>query len=229
MRLRLVSLCAVLVVSGCQCFVPVDEPDSGLPSGQDAGPDAGRDAGVMDAGVDPGPVSDGGCTTPTQCTGTQPTTRWCNTFVDAGFSCVEQACVWECPSTAAGRTCTVNQGSYCLECGDAGTACPQTGNTCGTALNVTATVEPDSSCTTWPGTTMPFTEVTLMRGASAQCRYVVSGTAQSLGEVWKLEGGDYVAFFPGFGGWCTGRSAFTGAARSIFSCPVCQFVLTGFE
>ncbi len=221
MRFRGVWLCAVLVGLGCQCFVPVDEPDGGLEPGQDAGPGTGLDAGS---------VRDGGCTQATHCAGgAPPTPRWCNPAVDAGSSCIAQSCVWECPLTAAGRTCTVNLGTYCVECGDAGTTCPQSGNTCGSALNVTAQVEPDSTCTTWPGTLIPFTEVTLMRGASSQCRYLVTGAGQSLGEVWKLEGGEYVASFPGFGGWCTGRSAFTGVPRSIFSCPACQFVLVGFE
>ena len=123
----------------------------------------------------------------------------------------------------------VNQGTYCLECGDAGTTCPQTGNTCGSPMISTATVENGSSCTTWPGTTTPFTSVNLTRTASAQCRYLVSGANQSLGELWRLEGGEYLAYFPGFGGWCTGRSAFTGVPRGIFNCPACQFVLEGFE
>ena len=93
----------------------------------------------------------------------------------------------------------------------------------------TANVEASSSCTTWPGTSIPFTDVTIMRTASFQCRYLVSGAGQSLGELWRLNDIEYLAYFPGFGGWCTGRSAFTGAVRSIFNCPACQFVLEDFE
>jgi hypothetical protein len=134
---------------------------------------------------------------------------------------------------APGRTCTVNMASYCLECGDAGTTCPLTGTTaCGIPnLSGTFSVEPGASCVTWPMTGAPFSDVTFMRGASAQCRYLVDKPdgGESLGELWKLTGGDYVAFFPGFGGWCTGRSAFTGAPRGIVTCPSCWFVLTGFE
>jgi hypothetical protein len=224
---------AAAVFTSCQCFTPVDEPDGGT---EDAGtPDAGvsRDAGAEDAGTDAGVDAgqpDSGCLQADQCTaGPQPNTQWCQTSPDAGYSCIQSTCVWECPFTPAGRTCTVNQGTYCLECGDAGTSCPQTGNTCGAPLNAAAQVESDSTCTTWPGTSTPFTDVTLMRGASAQCRYLISGAGGALGELWKLEGGEYVAFLPGFGGWCTGRSAVTGAPRAIVNCPACQFVLMGFE
>jgi hypothetical protein len=212
-------LVAVLVASGCNCFAPVEEvrPDSGV----DAGFDGGIDGGV-----------DGGCARAIQCRqGPQPTSGWCGPSPDAGFSCVERACVWECPLGGAGRTCGVNMGSYCLECGDAGTACPLSG-TCGAPSTVgSASVEPGSTCTTWPGTGIPFTDVTLMRTASAQCRYMISQAAgaQGLGELWRLDDGSYLTYFPGFGGWCTGRSAFTGAPRSIFNCPKCQFVLLGFE
>lgn len=253
---RLLLCTVVAALSGCQCFVPVDEPDASL----DAGASCSRAADCpgsepacepsvcgqcracrasrcelvsqfcpsADAGTDAG--TDAGCTSAAQCTGSPgPGTQWCDTSPpDAGFSCVESTCLWECPLTPAGRTCTVDQGSYCLRCGDAGTTCPQTGN-CGGSIAFTATVEQGSSCTTWPGTTIPFTTVDLMRTASAQCRYFVSGAQQTLGEVWRLETGEYLAYFPGLGGWCTGRSAFTGVPRGIFNCPACQFVLEGFE
>lgn len=129
-----------------------------------------------------------------------------------------------------GRTCGVNQGSYCLECGDAGTTCPTTG-ACGGIVGGTAAVENGANCGgTWPNTTIPFTAVTIMRTASAQCRYLLSSDAgQTLGELWRLDDGSYLTYFPGLGGWCTGRSAFTGVPRSIFQCPACQFGLEGFE
>jgi hypothetical protein len=124
-------------------------------------------------------------------------------------------------------------GTYCVECGDAGTACPLTGTTaCGFPQTVgTATVESGATCTTWPQTGAPFADVSLMRGASADCSYLVDKPdgGESLGEIWKLEGGDYIANFPGFGGWCTGHSAFSGAPRGIVTCPLCSFVLFGFE
>lgn len=71
----------------------------------------------------------------------------------------------------------------------------------------------------------------MMRTASPVCRYAVSGPmgTPSLGDWWRLENQEYIAYFPGFGGWCTGRSAFTGAPRSIVTCPDCQFTLMGFE
>lgn len=205
------------VIAGCQCLVPVDEPDGSI---------------AIDAGLtaDAGLPSDGGCVRPTQClTGPQPTSPWCATSPpDAGFSCVQSTCLWECPLTTAGRTCTVDQGNYCLNCGDAGSACPMSNN-CPGGVAATANVEAGSACTTWPGTSTPFTNVSIMRTASAQCRYLISGAGQSLGEFWRLDDGEYLAFFPGFGGWCTGRSAFTGVPRGIFNCPSCQFVLEGFE
>lgn len=219
-RLIWLSL-TVAVLPGCQCLVPVDEPDAGHDAGRDAGLDAGTDAGLSDAG----------CTRAAQCTsGPQPTSNWCGTSPPgAGFSCVESTCLWECPLTSAGRTCTVDQANYCLRCGDAGTTCPLSNNCAVPTTIGTATVEPGSACTTWPGTSTPFADVTLMRTASAQCRYFVSGAGQSLGELWRLDDGEYLAYFPGFGGWCTGRSAFTGVPRAIFNCPACQFVLEGFE
>ena len=69
-----------------------------------------------------------------------------------------------------------------------------------------------------------------MRTASAQCRYFTSlPDAGALGEIWKLEGLQYTAYFPQLGGWCTGRSAYTGAPRVIINCPSCRFVMMGFE
>lgn len=110
-----------------------------------------------------------------------------------------------------------------MRCGDAGTACPLTSN-CGSPANMgTAQVEPGSLC---PGV---LSSVTLVRTASAQCRYLVSGAGASLGDLWRLDDGEYLAWFPSLGGWCTGRSAFTGVPRGIFNCPACQFVLEGFE
>ena len=210
--------------------MPVDEPDGGVT--MDGGIDAGRaDAGRSDAGsVDAGPTdagtSDGGCSRASQCTaGPQPTTHWCDTAPpDAGYSCIASTCLWECPLSEAGRNCIVDQGSFCLRCGDAGTACPLTSNCGAPTSSVTAIVESGASC-------VNSTAVTLMRTASAQCRYLVSGVdaGQSLGEVWRLDDGEYLAFFPSLGGWCTGRSAFTGVPRGIFNCPTCQFVLANFE
>ena len=229
---------ALAVLSGCQCFLPVDEPDGGvdaghdagvarLDAGVDAGADAGSDAGFADAGQ-----PDSGCARATQCTaGPQPTSTWCSgARPDAGYSCIERTCLWECPLSSAARTCIVDQGSYCLRCGDdGGTACPLSGN-CGAPMTTSAaSVEPGSSCRTWPGSGILFTDVTIMRTASAQCRYTISGAGRTLGEFWRLDDGEYLAFFPGFGGWCTGRSAFTGAPRGIFNCPSCQFLLMGFE
>jgi len=228
--MRRLLLCTVVAaLSGCQCFVPVDEPDGGQADG--GPPDSGRPDGGSDAGRDAGASSDGGCERAPDCLDPAPaTSNWCFTSPgDAGFSCVANECVYECPGSAVGRTCRVNQATYCLECGDAG-ACPVTG-ACGGIVSGSAAVENGANCGgTWPNTTIPFTAVTIMRTASAQCRYLVSGDAgQTLGELWRLDDGSYLTYFPGLGGWCTGRSAFTGVPRSIFQCPACQFGLVGFE
>lgn len=53
--------------------------------------------------------------------------------------------------------------------------------------------------------------------------------ARNLGLTGLEGGGDFVAYLPELGGWCTGRSAFTGFPRSIFGCPKCQFGLGGFD
>ncbi len=219
MRLGFVALLMCSV--GCQCLFPVAD---------------GRDGGEMTDGgrcqpssecppLDAGPVADAGaCTAPAQCFGTQPTTNWCYQ-TDAGFSCVERKCLWECPLGGAGRTCAITDGG-CLAC-TTQTVCPI--NCSG--VGYSATVESASACTVWPGTTIPFTDVTVMRTASAQCHYTAFQTAgaQQLGDIWRLSNDEYLAYFPSFGGWCTGRSAYTGIPRGIFNCPLCQFVLAGFE
>jgi hypothetical protein len=190
----------VVSLAGCQCLEPVNEdtPDSG----SDAGVDGGTRSCASSACVSTGAL--------THCNGTE------------GFSCVDDACLYECPEEGAGRVCEVNQGTYCLECGDAGTHCPLTGTTaCGFSPSGAVQVEA-GSC--------DLTELTFMRTASAQCRYLTSlPDAGLLGELWKLEDQQYAAYFPALGGWCTGRPAYTGAPRAIINCPACRFVMMGFE
>ena len=190
----------VLSLAGCQCLEPVNEGTT------DSGVDAGTDAGTLSC-ASSACVSTGDLT---YCNGTE------------GFSCVDDACLYECPEEGAGRVCEVNQGSYCLECGDAGTHCPLTGTTaCGFSPSGAVQVEA-GSC--------DLTELTFMRTASAQCRYLTSlPDAGVLGELWKLEDQQYAAYFPALGGWCTGRPAYTGAPRAIINCPSCRFVMMGFE
>lgn len=192
-------------------------------------PDAGTDGGQGDGGrpADGGALDAGPCTAAAQCTGSAPTSSWC-AGSDAGFSCIERKCVWECPLTNARRTCIVDGGyGGCLVCG-AQTICPIN---CPGAGGYNTVVESGSLCTVWPGTSIAFTNVTIMRTASAQCHYTAYQTAgaEQLGDIWRLSNDEYLAYFPSFGGWCTGRSAYTGAPRSIFNCPRCQFGLAGFE
>lgn len=190
----------VLSLAGCRCLEPVSEgtPDSG----SDAGSDAGTRSCESSACLSTGALG--------VCNGTE------------GFSCVDDACVYECPDEGAGRVCEVNQATYCLECGDAGTHCPLTGtSTCGFEPSGAAQVEA-GSC--------ELTGLTFMRTASAQCRYLTSlPDAGALGEVWKLEDQQYLAYFPALGGWCTGRPAYTNAPRAIINCPACRFQVMGFE
>lgn len=202
--LRRALLVIALSLGGCQCLEPVGEDD------------AGHDAGAMDAGFD------GGATcAPAACTEAAALNH-CNGT--EGTSCIEHRCVTECPDEGAGRSCTVNQATYCLECGgDGGTHCPMSGTaSCGfPQTQGTAQIEA-SSC--------DLTELSLMRTASAQCRYFTTlADGGVLGEIWKLEDSEYLAYFPGLGGWCTGRSAYTGAPRAIINCPSCRFVVLGFE
>lgn len=250
MRLPFAVAVVLLGSVGCQCLVPVDDrrdaggkSDGGGCSAASQCPQGGTCTGgapfaqvaVCTNGVcgfveavcptpDAGPGGDGGCSAPAQCSGTQPTTNWC-AQTDAGFSCVERKCLWECPQTGAGRTCVIDGG--CLTCA-AQTVCPV--NCSGTG-NYATTVAAGAACTVWPGTTTPFTNVSVMRTASAQCHYTAfqTGGALQLGDIWRLSNGEYLTWFPAFGGWCTGRSAFTGMPRGIFNCPLCQFVLEGFE
>lgn len=259
--IRLKLCLALLTFGGCQCLQPVDERDSGASDGgprADGGcqnstdcPKGGDCSGgapyawgyqCIDGACQPveavcpfdgGSTRDAGaCNTPNDCRGTPSSSRWCNNH-SAGFSCVEHACIWECPTTAPGRTCGIEQTNYCRHCGsngDGGVNCPLTGTTqCGDHFP-TITVE-ETSCSTWPDSGTPFTQVQFMRGASARCSWLVHNPdhTEVLGTVWRLDNYEFIAYFPGLGGWCVGRSAFTGVPRSLFSCPKCEFTLQGFD
>lgn len=183
-----------------------------------------RDAGPADAG----PATDGGCSTATDCTGTPRFISWCSP--EAGNSCINQACLSECPSGGAHRTCTVDETSHCLDCGGDRVSCPVAGS-CSSGSSGAASVEVGSSCTAWPGTGASFTHVSVKRVSSTgECKYTLTNPSggQTLGELWRLDEG-YLAHIEGFGGWCTGRAAGTTISRAIINCPTCGFVLIGFQ
>jgi len=76
----------VLILSGCQCLVPVAETE---------------DSGFV-------PLT---CDRASDCRGTPAVTSRCT---GAGFSCVDARCIAEC-SDVAGQTC-VTEGGHCLVC-----------------------------------------------------------------------------------------------------------------
>jgi hypothetical protein len=177
---------AAFSLGGCNCLQPVLEGSS------DAGLDAGRDAG-------PPPQ----CTTAAQCTAFLPQSL-CSFSSDAGFSCIEQRCVFECTQ---GRSCAFDAGASCLDCTvPAVTACVSTG--CG-AATMQGQIESVS-----PGCQPGFTDVMLVpRGG---CQWTVTDATGTKGTMTHLGSGQYVGQFQGLG-TCVGVSLFTQVERVLFS------------
>ena len=204
----------VLGVGGCQCLQPVGEgnPDGG---GADAG--SNLDAGSSpDAGVDAGAPSDGGnpvqCTTAAQCIGARPAQSLCSFGPDAGFSCIDRRCVFEC---SPDRTCLFDAGTSCLDCvTPTATSCLNLG--CGAATMQGQVESMTASCQ------LGFSDVMLQ--PLGGCQWAVTDTTGPKGVMTQVGGGQYVGQFTGLG-TCVGMSLFTQVERVLFSCEGCQFVL----
>jgi hypothetical protein len=217
-------LSAVLALGGCQCLEPVEEgkdaggPDAGgLDAGtssSDAGPpDAGiaaADAGPMDAGHDAGVAPQ--CTSAAQCLGALPVQSLCNFGGDAGFSCIQQRCVFECTK---GRACDFEPAGFaCLACATPPvTACKSP--SCGAAM-IQGQVE-SSSCN------IGITDV-LLSPLGTDCTWAMTDVTGARGTMTRLTNGEYVLQFRN-GSTCVGVSLFTQVERVLFSCENCQFVL----
>ena len=213
--MRFAFLVGVLSLGGCQCLEPVAEvsPDAG----RDGGVDAGRaDAGPIDAGTDAGPAQDGGgpaCTTVADCVGGLPSQSLCSFSADAGFSCIQERCVFECTK---GRSCGFDAGpAPCLSC-----ALPSSSSCavamCGFMATMQGQVE-SSTCT------VPFTAVMLQPENLGGCSWSVTDATGTRGVI-NFVNGQYVGRFAGLG-TCVGVSLFTQVERLVFSCEGCQFVL----
>lgn len=198
MRIKVLWAAAMLSLGGCNCLEPVAEEKDG----------GGRlDAGRSDAG-DAGPAP--ACTTAAQCQGAFPAQSLCSFGGDAGFSCIDQRCVFEC---SRGRACTFDAGPACLDC-SSGTSCVEPA--CG-AASLQGQVE---AVTT--GCQVGFTDVMLQ--PTGGCRWLVADATGTKGVVTRLGSGVYVGTFPNLG-TCVGMSTFSQVERALFSCEGCQFVL----
>ena len=205
-------LALLTALSGCQCFVPVEEhPDAGL-----------TDAGPSDAGTrDPGPE----CTRPADCAGSPAAVGWCTTFLsgsaDGGFSCVEGKCVVQC-AAVAGQTCTQDRGVECLRCPPTASCIPPS---CGGGFEFTYTVT-QLACR---GASAPLRlgdrvrEGKSLDGGCGLPLYLTSTTGEVLlGELYLQSARGLSARIDLLGGTCLATDVPTGAPRLLLDCPVCQ-------
>lgn len=177
----------------------------GSGGGGSAGGTGGSGGGS--ASVDGGPA----CTTAAQCNAAPPSQSLCSFGgTDAGFSCIDQRCVFDC---FKGRTCDYDAGPGCLAC-TSSFSCLQTG--CG-AMVRQATLEAQT-----PGCGLTFTSLTLT--PTGGCRYTATEGTTAVGTLTQLGAGQYVFTSPTLG-TCVGSSTFGQVERAVLSCEKCQFQL----
>jgi hypothetical protein len=216
MRLLLLCLC----ISGCVCFHPVDEVDGGAGGGGGTGGGSGGGSaagggaagGGAAGGGHMGP-GDGGCNSPADCPGSEPSIPFCGAAAGAGWSCVDSACLWECNG---GRTCEVTNtpDGGCIHCDTLGTECRD--DFCPANTMMTGHIE-HSTC----ATLQVMAPVSV--STSGACIFNFSVTGTSFGDFQQVGGGDFLANFPALGGTCTGTFLPTNAERWEFNCPGCEF------
>lgn len=163
------------------------------------------------------------CVSAADCGSPSGSPGWCT----AAASCIAGRCVAERPLGGRPRTCSV--ASWCLDCGaEAAAASPASWDQCPVGVR-TADLEA-SEC---PALSQDAGVMTLkvMRTAAWDCHYLLCDAASSdiLGERVRLVDGEGVAEVASLGGRSTWRSLYTGAPRSLPSCPDCSVVLTGFD
>lgn len=132
---------------------------------------------------------------------------------DGGYSCIDASCVFEC---GGGRTCSTAEDAGCLRCG-AARAC-EAGPGCN--YNLTGFIESDNGCPA----SLP-TQLTLTPLGNGTCGWTLTETAtgRTLGTVYRLSDGTYLAHLAELGGTCVGFSLSTQVERWLVSCPACQF------
>lgn len=209
-------LFVLVLAASCTCFTPVDEFDGGTGGGAagggggSAGGGTGTGGGVGTGGGTSSTL-DGGCTAAAQCTGTRQSVPFCGPAGGAGWSCIANACLWECNG---GRVCDVTQtpDGGCLTCGTPGTTCRDRFCADGERIG-----EIESSTCNLTGS---FTI-----GGNTGCRYGVGGDAGVWGSLEILQGGEILANIGSHGGLCTGTFLPTGLERWVLNCPQCQLVV----
>jgi hypothetical protein len=132
--------------------------------------------------------------------------------MDAGFSCIDNACLFECTK---GRTCDTQADAGCLTCGSARSC--DTGSSCGTPRIATS-----AGCTAL-GVNLHLVP---LQGHCGWSVIDTNGDGGLFGEIYRLDDGEYVAHLPALGGTCTGVDTFGHVDRWIISCPLCQYELT---
>ena len=213
--MRFASVVAVLSFAvACRCFEPVIETLDGGPAG--GGGTAGGGATGGGSATAGGSATGGGCGTASQCTQPSPAVSLCSSWQGdgGGYSCIDSACVFEC---TGGRTCSSAEDAGCLSCG-AARACE---TTVGCNRTAVAVVDSDNGC---PGS-LP-TDLTLTPLVNA-CGWSVTDTTtgRTVGTVYQLSDGTYLAHVAELGGTCVGFSLPTQVERWLLSCPACQLEL----
>ena len=209
--MRAPALVLLSLVAACHCLQPVEElREDGGAGGGSGGGSAGGAAGGSAGGAAGGAPGDGGCTAASQCPGPGPAMHHCGFAMDAGFSCVDQTCLFECFS---GRTCDTRADAGCLTCGAVRACAPGTG--CG--FSAAASVLSHNGC---PAALPMDLQLAPLPGA---CGWVVtSSTGGDFGTLYRLDDGTLLAHFPSLGGTCTGFSQGQQVERWLLSCPACQ-------
>lgn len=207
MRSRLGLAPALLVVSGCQCFVPVSQDFDG-----GASTDAGRDGGRVDAGLPE-------CTTASQCatTAVRPP---CWSASPPLRSCFDSRCVYDCNSQS--RTCTASNG-MCLEC-DGGA------NTCAAGCGIIQNGETGRlyrHCGDDGGTAELLGGYHITYAQGATCNFVIRTDAGITGTL-DEHGGDQtsvaqLSLEPGVS--CTVTTLATALNRTLLGCSQCIYLL----
>jgi hypothetical protein len=205
----------VIGLSGCTCFVPVDDrPDGG---GDAGGGQGGAGGGTADAGLE--------CLVALDCPWVRPDAGipFTNCPNSEGMSCVDGRCIFECDS---GRACTTDAGTHCLDCTK-----PVEKTECGpvscSAIYSCQMQVFVSSCAQGPKVGDRFVAT-----RQADCGWVLSlpDGGPVVGAMWDLDVGRSFATFPGVRGTCAGRDLFTGVPRMSFSCPDgCTFAEMGCD
>jgi hypothetical protein len=204
MRAALIGV--LLSAAACQCLVPVTEHLDGGEGGGSGGGAAGGAGGVAGGGTAGGPAC-----APAQCPGPPPASSHCSFGRDAGFSCIDEKCVFEC---FPGRTCDTADDAGCLTCATGRSCAPATGCNWTAAARVIG----DNGCA------MSLPSDLMLTPLAGVCGWAVTdaATGRALGSIYRLDDGSLLAHLGDLGGTCVGFSQGMQVERWMFSCPACQ-------